>query len=90
MNFTIVPIANEKGWFTHWIAIERDITLKKKEEQEKEQLIRELTQNISDIRQFAYITSHNLRAPLSNLIGLLNLTEDIVVQDETLKEILFE
>ncbi|MBP7282223.1 MAG: PAS domain S-box protein [Leptospiraceae bacterium] len=89
VNFTIVPIANEKGWFTHWIAIERDITLKKKEEQEKEQLIRELTQNISDIRQFAYITSHNLRAPLSNLIGLLNLTEDIVVQDETLKEILF-
>ena len=89
VNFTIVPIANEKGWFTHWIAIERDITSKKKEEQEKEQLIRELTQNISDIRQFAYITSHNLRAPLSNLIGLLNLTEDIVVQDETLKEILF-
>ena len=89
VNFTIVPIANEKGWFTHWIAIERDITLKKKEEQEKEQLIRELTQNISDIRQFAYITSHNLRAPLSNLIGLLNLTEDIDVQDETLKEILF-
>ena len=89
VNFTIVPIANEKGWFTHWIAIERDITLKKKEEQEKEQLISELTQNISDIRQFAYITSHNLRAPLSNLIGLLNLTEDIDVQDETLKEILF-
>ena len=89
VNFTIVPIANEKGWFTHWIAIERDITSKKKEEQEKEQLIRELTQNISDIRQFAYITSHNLRAPLSNLIGLLNLTEDIDVQDETLKEILF-
>lgn len=88
VNFTVIPIANEKGWFTHWIAIERDITLRKKQEQEKEQLIRELTQNISDIRQFAYITSHNLRAPLSNLLGLLNLTEDIVIEDEELKEIL--
>lgn len=89
VNFTVVPIADEKGWFTHWIAIERDITLKKKEEQEKEQLIRELTQNISDIRQFAYITSHNLRAPLSNLIGLLNLTEDIPIEDETLSQVLY-
>ncbi|WP_439504356.1 PAS domain S-box protein [Sediminibacterium sp.] len=26
INFAISPIANEKGWFTHWIAIERDVT----------------------------------------------------------------
>lgn len=26
INFTISPIANEKGWYTHWIAIERDVT----------------------------------------------------------------
>lgn len=23
-NFTIAPVANETGWFTHWVAIERD------------------------------------------------------------------
>ncbi|MCC5917742.1 MAG: PAS domain S-box protein [Cryomorphaceae bacterium] len=34
-NMTIKPVANEKGWFTHWIAIERDITQQKNEEQEK-------------------------------------------------------
>ncbi|MBK8396815.1 MAG: PAS domain S-box protein [Leptospiraceae bacterium] len=88
VNFTVVPVANEKGWFTHWIAIERDTTLRKKNEQEKEQLIQELTQNIGDLRQFAYITSHNLRAPLSNLIGLINLLEDIKINDEALSEIL--
>jgi light-regulated signal transduction histidine kinase (bacteriophytochrome) len=43
---------------------------KKKARKEKEQLIRELTQNNKDLKQFSYITSHNLRAPLSNLIGL--------------------
>jgi diguanylate cyclase (GGDEF)-like protein/PAS domain S-box-containing protein len=25
----IVPIANEKGWFTHWISVQRDCTLRK-------------------------------------------------------------
>src|SRR5690606_11258763 len=37
---------------------------------------------------FSYITSHNLRAPLSNLIGLLNLIEDILIEDAELEEIL--
>ncbi|UEG49291.1 PAS domain S-box protein [Ferruginibacter lapsinanis] len=29
INFTINPVANEKGWYTHWIAIERDVTEEK-------------------------------------------------------------
>lgn len=33
INFTVTPVANEKGWFTHWIAIERDITASKLAEQ---------------------------------------------------------
>jgi light-regulated signal transduction histidine kinase (bacteriophytochrome) len=45
----------------------------KKKQERKEQLISELTQNNKDLKQFSYITSHNLRAPISNLTGLLNL-----------------
>lgn len=26
VNFSVTPIANSSGWFTHWIAIERDVT----------------------------------------------------------------
>lgn len=26
VNFTVTPIADSQGWFTHWIAIERDVT----------------------------------------------------------------
>lgn len=29
INMVLSPVANEKGWFTHWIAIERDVTQKK-------------------------------------------------------------
>lgn len=87
-EFSIFPLANDKGWYTHWIAIERDITAKKKEENEKEILISELTQNNKDLKQFNYITSHNLRAPLSNLKASLNLIDDLTITDPILSELL--
>lgn len=31
MNFTAIPVADESGWYTHWIAIERDVTEQKNE-----------------------------------------------------------
>ena len=85
VQFSIVPVFNEEKIHTHWISIQRDITERKNQEKEKEQLIRELTQNNKDLRQFSYITSHNLRSPLSNLIGLLKLTEDIEIDNQELK-----
>ncbi|MFV8393774.1 PAS domain-containing protein [Flavobacterium sp. LB2P6] len=88
VRFSMIPIYNSENELSHWISIQRDITDEKKQEKEKEQLIRELTQNNKDLKQFSYITSHNLRAPLSNLTGLLNLMEDIPIDNQELKEIL--
>lgn len=42
INFSVTPIANEKGWFTHWIAIERDVTAKMNRELE-ERLLRQIS-----------------------------------------------
>jgi len=36
INFTVTPVANEEGWYTHWIVIERDVTTQKIKELEKE------------------------------------------------------
>ncbi|MFN4198693.1 MAG: sensor histidine kinase [Flavobacterium sp.] len=88
INLTMIPVTNTEGEYTHWICIIRDITEEKNQEKEKEQLIRELTKNNRDLKQFSYITSHNFRAPLSNLTGLLALLEDIPIENEELKEIL--
>ncbi len=88
VNFSMIPIFDKDGKNLHWISIQRDVTDHKIQEKEKEQLIRELTQNNKDLKQFSYITSHNLRAPLSNLTGLLNLIDDINIEDEDLKQIL--
>ncbi len=88
VNFSMIPITNKDGEHSHWISIQRDVTEEKVRDKEREQLIRELTQNNKDLKQFSYITSHNLRAPLSNLTGLLNLLDDMIVEDLELKEIL--
>lgn len=88
VNFSMVPVTDKDGEHSHWISIQRDVTEEKNKEKEKEQLIRELTQNNKDLKQFSYITSHNLRAPLSNLTGLLNLIEDIPIENPELKEII--
>lgn len=88
VRFSMIPIYNNDKELSHWISIQKDVTEERKQEKEKEQLIRELTQNNKDLKQFSYITSHNLRAPLSNLIGLLNLIEDIPITDSELLEII--
>lgn len=51
----------------------REYIARHKAEEERDQLIQDLTTRNQDLSQFAYITSHNLRAPLSNLIGLIDI-----------------
>ncbi|WP_418263460.1 PAS domain-containing sensor histidine kinase [Flavobacterium faecale] len=89
LHFSMIPIYNSDQELSHWISIQRDITEEKRQEKEREQLILELTRNNKDLKQFSYITSHNLRAPISNLTGLLALIEDITIEDIELKEILY-
>src|SRR5690606_41412281 len=46
VELSIYPVADEKGWHTHWIAIERDITELKQKEVEKE-LLRKISLDFS-------------------------------------------
>lgn len=39
INFRVIPVKNEKGWYTHWIAIERDVTKELNERKQKEVLV---------------------------------------------------
>lgn len=51
----------------------RDVT-ENKILNDKQNILREkLIRNNQDLQQFSFITSHNLRAPVANLLGLLNL-----------------
>ncbi len=57
VNFVVSPVADENGWFTHWISIQRDVTDQKNKELEKELFAKisicfregELTQSTSEL-----------------------------------------
>lgn len=54
----------------------QDSSEKIKTEQEKNNLISRLESQNNELEKFAYIISHNLRSPLSNIMGLLQLIEE--------------
>lgn len=88
VEMSIMPITNEKGEYTHWVGVQKNVTERKKKDDEKKQLIEELTKNNNELRQFSYITSHNLRAPLTNLLAIIELTKKFTIEDKTLQKLL--
>lgn len=62
-----------------------DITLRKQHEIEREKITNDLTQRNKDLEQFTYVISHNLRAPLTNIMGLSQLLVDDRQSEEQLK-----
>jgi PAS domain S-box-containing protein len=54
----------------------QDITERKQAEMERDRITADLLQRNKDLEQFTYIVSHNLRAPLSNMKGLMNILKE--------------
>lgn len=63
VNFTISPVADATGIFTHWIAIERDVTIRKNEE-----LQNELIATISKVFHESIPLHQTLDKALSHII----------------------
>lgn len=82
INFSLTPVANEKGWYTHWIAIERDVTEQKLAEIQLKELnktlqnhAKELALSNIELEQFAYVASHDLQEPLRMITSFLTQIE---------------
>ena len=70
---------------TNW-----DVTKEIEAALEKERMIKELMDNNLELKQFSYITTHNLRAPLTNLVLICKLINQETIEDpSTLKLIEF-
>lgn len=54
VNISIVPVANEKGWFTHWISVQRDITERKRYEQELRKNKDKIQQSLNELSHQKY------------------------------------
>jgi|GEM_PF-1026150 len=66
-------IPNEKNMNTGFVLAFKDITERKTADLERDKMTNDLVQRYKDLEQFTYIVSHNLRAPVANIIGLSNM-----------------
>jgi len=68
-----VSVINNKMENIGIILTLKDITHRKRKQAERRKITADLLKRNNDLEQFAYIVSHNLRAPVANIQGLSNL-----------------
>jgi PAS domain S-box-containing protein len=73
----ILPVSHDPKYVFGLIVATEDITNRKNTELEKEKMSSDMIQRNTDLEQFAYIISHNLRSPVANIIGLSNMLQSI-------------
>ena len=78
LSWTSMPV--ERDGLVY--AIAKDVTHKKKQEEDRNLLIAHLTKVNQDHKQLSYRTSHDLRSPVNNLLGVLYLLDTSRIQDE--------
>jgi light-regulated signal transduction histidine kinase (bacteriophytochrome) len=77
VNTTIVPFLDNDGTPFQYIAIRAEITERKLLEEKNAGILKELTDANQELADFAYIVSHDLKAPLRGINSLANwLVED--------------
>ena len=75
VELSIVPVADGRGWYTHWVSVQRDITARKRAEAELRQA-KEAADAANQAKSvFLSRMSHELRTPLNAVLGFGQLLE---------------
>jgi PAS domain S-box-containing protein len=81
LDSTIFPIFDENGNVMQFFSLRLPIDEKKKAEEEKKE-------HIQSLEEMLFMTSHKVRQPIANILGLANQMEDCIDSKEELKEMI--
>lgn len=84
LSWTSIPLDDKQLVY----AIAKNITHKKKMEEERNLLLTNLTKINSDLKQLTYTTSHDLRSPVNNLLSVFGLLDLSKIEDEETLELI--
>ena len=86
-NVRWLNVRNSDQGHLGFILANKDITEMKTAMLERERVTADLIQHIKDLEQFTYIISHNLRAPVANIIGLSEMLREDMLDPDDKKEV---
>ncbi|HZY37291.1 MAG TPA: MEDS domain-containing protein, partial [Mucilaginibacter sp.] len=84
---SIQPAIDDDGKAVGVICAASNITQDRLAESEHERLSGQLVQRNKDLEKFAFILSHDLRAPLANMLGLAKMLKDTQCPDSEKSEL---
>jgi PAS domain S-box-containing protein len=73
VNLNLMPVSDQSGNFTHWVFILRDITESRRSAEKMLEQNEALLKTNNELDRFVYSASHDLRAPLTSVLGLTSL-----------------
>lgn len=75
IDTTKIPLKNKNDEVYGILGIFDDITQRKHEEERQKKIMKDLIEKNNGLREFSYVISHNLRAPVARIIGLASLID---------------
>lgn len=80
-DVTWMGVVGRKNENIGFILTLRNITEKKQAQMDREKVTADLVKRNADLEQFTYIVSHNLRAPVANIIGLSAILNELEIKN---------
>lgn len=82
LSWTSIPIESEKMVF----AVAKNVTHRRRQDDDRNLLLANLTRINNNLKQLNYTTSHDLRSPVSNLLSVFSLMDALTIEDKEVLE----